>query len=245
MLVAAAVERRRGSSAAGWIAALPVGFVLAILAVTLDQGTSNAAVLALSAGAHVVAQIAFAIAVAHTVLRHRLVTAMLTGVAAYVGTSLITMTLPPAVMVLAALPLLALAPRAMPATGAIPAARRSATSTVVSCAAGATIVLAAIVVSRLLGPVAGGVVTAFPTMSAALAVLVGMRGRHAATVAALTGLVRSLPCYVVLAVTVSVLSPAIGALSIPVALLASLATAYLTWTQVSRSRPVTQLTSVA
>lgn len=76
--------------------------------------------LALSAGAHVVAQIAFAIAVAHTVLRHRLVTAMLTGVAAYVGTSLITMTLPPAVMVLAALPLLALAPRAMPATGAIP-----------------------------------------------------------------------------------------------------------------------------
>jgi hypothetical protein len=48
MATAALVERRLGPSAAGWIAALPVSFTVAIVAVALNAGGATAGTMALS-----------------------------------------------------------------------------------------------------------------------------------------------------------------------------------------------------
>ena len=49
MDLATLVERRLGPSAGGWVTALPVGFAVAVIAVTLDAGPRAASTLALSA----------------------------------------------------------------------------------------------------------------------------------------------------------------------------------------------------
>ena len=70
MAVATLIERRLGAAAAGWVAALPVSFAVAVVAVTLDAGAGTASAMALSAAAHVPAQIVFAVTFA-CVLAHR------------------------------------------------------------------------------------------------------------------------------------------------------------------------------
>ena len=47
--IATTIERRLGPSAGGWVAALPIGFTVAVAAVMLDSGGHAAAELALSA----------------------------------------------------------------------------------------------------------------------------------------------------------------------------------------------------
>jgi uncharacterized membrane protein (GlpM family) len=65
-------------------------------------------------------------------------------------------------------------------------------------------------VAHLVGPGAAGLVSAFPTFSTALAVLVA-RDRGATGVAAvLTGTVRALPAYLVFCVTVWLAAPVMG-----------------------------------
>jgi hypothetical protein len=59
---AAVIERRLGPSAAGWLAALPIAFSVAVVAVAVDAGTESATALALSAATHVPAQVAFGVA---------------------------------------------------------------------------------------------------------------------------------------------------------------------------------------
>ena len=52
MAAAVSIERRLGPSAAGWVAALPVSFAVAVVTVTLDAGTATASTMALSAATH-------------------------------------------------------------------------------------------------------------------------------------------------------------------------------------------------
>jgi hypothetical protein len=71
LIAAAIIERRLGPSAAGWVAALPIAFSVAVVAVALDAGTGSAAALALSAATYVPAQVAFGIAFASVLVRRR------------------------------------------------------------------------------------------------------------------------------------------------------------------------------
>ena len=57
MAAAFLIERRLGPSAAGWVAALPVAFAVAVVALSVDTTAHVAAAMALSAAAHVPAQV--------------------------------------------------------------------------------------------------------------------------------------------------------------------------------------------
>jgi hypothetical protein len=69
MAAASLIERRLGPSAAGWVAALPVAFAVAVVAVSVDATAHVAASMALSAAAHVSAQVVFGVVFAGVMQR--------------------------------------------------------------------------------------------------------------------------------------------------------------------------------
>ena len=232
MAVATAAERRLGSSAAGWIAALPVSLAFAVLAVAADSGAAHAGAMALSAGAHVFAQVIFGTVFAAAVVRRGVILGGAAGTVAYLVCSLVLALVPDLLAISVAIPALIAAPRLIPAGPPIAGSTRGGTSIAISCAASMAIVAVAVVTARLAGPVIAGAVTAFPTMSTALAVMIGTRRNSSAAAAALLGLVRSLPCYLTLCLVFTLLQPTLGLSAIAFALLACLAVAHLTWTRV-------------
>jgi hypothetical protein len=229
MGAAVSIERRLGPSAAGWVVALPVSFAVAVMAVTLDAGTGTASTMALSAATHVPAQVLFGIVFAAVLIRRGLALGAMAGALAYVACSIVLAGVPGALVVVSAIPVLALAPRLMthgrPRLGS---PRRSST-TVLTCATASLIVGAAVVTSRLAGPEAAGAVLAFPTVSAMLAVAVVTRDGPLAGAHALAGLVRSLPCYLAFGLVVILAAPSIGLAAIALGLLACAAAARATW----------------
>jgi hypothetical protein len=229
MLAAGLIESRLGAAAAGWAAALPVSFSVAVVAVTLEAGTAATSTLALSAAAHVPAQVAFALAFAHALTRRGLVPGIAAGVLAYVAASLVLAAAPAALALSAAVAALALAPRVLTGERARPASPRRWPVTALTCAAASTVVGAAILTTRLAGPEAAGAVAAFPTLSAALAVAVVTRDGAEAGAHALAGLVRSLPCYLAFCLAVVVAAPALGVAATAIGLLACGAAAGATW----------------
>ena len=230
-VVAAAtlIERRLGPSAAGWVAALPVSFSVAVLAVTLDGGSGAAGAMALSAAAHVPAQVAFGVAFAAVLTRRGLLPGAAVGALVYVAGSAALAGLPAALAVAVAIPALALAPRLMARGRPAAGSRSRLKTTALTCAGASAIVGAAVLTSRLAGPEAAGAVAAFPTISATLTALVTGRDGRRAGAHALAGLVRSLPCYLAFSLAVALTAPAAGAAAVPLGLLACLAVAGATW----------------
>ena len=94
MAVATAAERRLGFSAAGWIAALPVSLAVAVLAVAADSGAAHAGAMALSAGAHVFAQVIFGTVFAAAVVRRGMILGGAAGTVAYLVCSLVLAQVP-------------------------------------------------------------------------------------------------------------------------------------------------------
>ena len=138
-----------------------------------------------------------------------------------------------------ALPALAFSPRLMPEGRPHPASPRRWPATVPACAAASVIVGAAVLTSRVAGPGVAGAVAAFPTMSTTLAVVVVTRDGALAGAHGLTGLVRSLPCYLTFCVVVALVSPTAGPAAIAIGLLGCLAAARATWRAVPvATRPV-------
>jgi hypothetical protein len=105
---------------------------------------------------------------------------------------------------------------------------------VLTCALAPLIVGAAVLTSRFAGPVAAGPVLAFPTMSAMLAVTIATSDGPLAGAQALTGQVRSLPCYLAFGLVVILAAPSIGLAAIALGLLACAAAAPATWRDVPR-----------
>jgi hypothetical protein len=241
MAAASTIERRLGATAAGWAAALPVSFAVAVVAVTLEVGTGPARALALSAATHVPAQVAFAVTFAGVLTRRGLILGAAAGTLAYVACSIVLADAPDALMVAAAIPALALAPRVMTDERARPGSARRWPATVVTCAAASAIVGAAIVTTRLAGPETAGAVAAFPTLSTALAVAVVTRDGASAGAHALAGLVRSLPCYLAFCLVVVLAAPSFGVAAIALGLLACGPAAWTTW----RAVPVTRQPALA
>lgn len=229
MAAAVSIERRLGPSAAGWVAALPVSFAVAVAAVTLDAGTGTAGTMALSAATHVPAQAMFGIVFAAVLTRRGLGLGTVAGALAYVGGSIVVGGAPAALVVVSAIPVLALAPRLMPGARPRLGSPRRWQTTALTCVSASFIVGATVVTSRLAGPEAAGAVLAFPTMSALLAITVVIRDGPLAGAHALTGLVRSLPCYLAFGLVVIVAAPSIGFAAIALGLVACLGAARATW----------------
>jgi hypothetical protein len=229
MAAAAAIERRLGPSAAGWVAALPVSFGVAVVAVALDAGDETASRMALSAAAHVPAQIVFAAVFAAVLPRHGLLLGGAAGALAYVVCAVGFARVPDALAVAVAVPALALAPRLITAGRPRAGSPRRWSTTAITCGAASVIVGAAVLTSRSAGPVAAGAVAAFPTMSAMLAFSVVARDGSPAGAHALLGLVRSLPCYLTFCLVVVLVAPSVGLPAVALALLACVATGRVTW----------------
>jgi hypothetical protein len=223
------IERRLGPSAAGWVAALPVSFSVAVLAVTLDGGPDAASAMALSAASHVPAQVAFGLVFAAVLVRRGVPAGIAAGALVYAAGSLAIAGTPAALAVATAVPALALAPRLMARGRPAAASRSRAATTAMTCAGASAIVAAAVLTSRLAGPQIAGAVAAFPTISALLASAVAGRDGRRAGAHALAGLVRSLPCYLAFTLAVALAAPATGTAAIGLGLLACLAVAGATW----------------
>jgi hypothetical protein len=232
MAAAVSIERRLGPSAAGWVAALPVSFAVAIVAVTLDAGTGTASTMALSAATHVPAQVGFGVVFAAVLIRRGLALGTVAGALAYVGCSIAVAGMPGALVMISAIPVLALAPRVMPNARPRLGSPRRWQTTALTCGSASLIVGATVVTSRLAGPQAAGAVLAFPTMTGILAVVMATRDGPLAGAHALTGLVRSLPCYLAFGVVVILAAPSIGLAAIALGLLACLGAARATWRRV-------------
>ena len=204
MAAATATERRLGPSAGGRVAALPLGFAVALAAVAIDAGGASASAMALSAASHVPAQVLFAAAFATAVTRSGAALAGAAGVLAYVAGAVLLALLPDAVAVAVSVPLLALAPRMVTASPPRQGTPKPWSTTVATCAVPALIVAVAVLATRLAGPVAAGAVAAFPTVSATLAIAVTKSDGGAAGAHVLGGMIRSLPVYLAFCLLVAV-----------------------------------------
>lgn len=234
--LATVVERRLGACAGGWVAALPIAFSVAVAAVTLDTGTADAATMALSAATHVPAQIAFGVVFATVLMTRGAVAGLAAGAIMYFASSLLVGDVPVVLALAAAVVGLALAPRLMDATDPRPGAPGRWPATALSCATASLIVGTALVTSRLAGPEIAGAVVAFPSVSTMVALTAARRdGRHAGA-HALSGLVRSLPCYLTFCLTVSATAPSLGAPAVIVGLMLCTVIATITWRRVPVAR---------
>ena len=236
MAVVGLVEQRLGASAAGWVAALPAAFSVAVLAVTLDAGGGAASRMTLSAAAQVPAQVLFAFAFASVLTRRGLAAGAAAGTIAYAAGSIVIAGVPAALAIAVAIPVLAFAPRYMVTGRPRPGSPRRWTTTALTCAAAGAIVAEAVLTSRLAGPEAAGAVAAFPAMCTILTLTVGARDGWPAGAHALTGLVRSLPCYLTFCLVVAATAPAAGAFAVALGQLGCLAAARVTWRGVPVAR---------
>src|SRR4051812_32848292 len=108
MLAATAAERRFGPAVAGAMAAMPVALSVIVLAVGAELGRAAGATLAEGAAAHVVAQVAFALTFAAVITRRGAVLGLLAGTSAFAAVSLLVEPFPPALAIVAAVPVLLL-----------------------------------------------------------------------------------------------------------------------------------------
>ncbi|MEV8505667.1 hypothetical protein AB0368_12685 [Actinoplanes sp. NPDC051475] len=235
MATAALIERRLGPAAAGWIAALPVAFAVAVVAVAADTTPNAAASMALSAATHLLAQVAFGVAFARVLRRGGLVFGIGAGAVAYLVCSVLVWYLPDALSIGVAVGALAAGPRLMPAGQLRRPAPRHWSSTALTCLSAAVVVGFAVVSRRLAGPDIAGAIAAFPTMCTTLTVVTVARDGASAGIHALGGLVRSLPCYFAFCLVVAFSAPVVGIAAVGLGLLACLGVATFTWRRVPKA----------
>lgn len=194
MLAVTAVERRAGPAAAGVVAAAPLSITVIVWAL----GAEGPAVAA-AAGAHVVAQVAFALAFAAVIVRRGALAGAVAAALAYVGVSLLVELVPLWLATLAAVPaLLAMQPK-----GSDPLSSGKPVDARVGAAVVFGIVGVSLLVADAFGPALAGVVAAFPTLSGTFALLLARaRGVEAAS-CALRGLVVGLRGYLAFCVVVT------------------------------------------
>jgi hypothetical protein len=192
--------------------------------------------MALSAATHVPAQVVFGVVFAGVLTRRGPLIGVAAGTAAYLACSLLVADVPAALAVASGMAVLAFAPRFMVAGRPRPGSPRRRSTTALTCAAASVIVGAAVVTSRLAGPEAAGAVAAFPTMCTLLTLTVVTRDGREAGAHALTGLVRSLPCYLTFCLVVAVTTPSAGAAAVALGLLACVAAARARWRGVPVAR---------
>jgi hypothetical protein len=201
MFAATAAERRYGAAVAGLVGAAPVALAVVILSV--GDGA-----VAMSAAAHVVAQVAFAVAFALVVVRRGAIVGAPAGAGAYAVVSAGVEFVPAAVATAAAFPALLLAPRLLPDHPRDRGLAPSHASSALGAAASVALVGSALTAAHYAGPEAAGAIGAFPAVSTAFA-LVLARSRGTRTAAnALKGLTVGLRGYLAFCLVVAATGPA-------------------------------------
>jgi hypothetical protein len=222
MLAATAAERRFGPAVAGAMAAMPVALSVIVLAVGAELGRAAGATLAAGAAAHVVAQVAFALTFAAVITRRGPALGLLAGTGAFALVSLLVEPFPPALAIVAAVPVLLLGSATIKASGpatAVKSERGSHVATALGATAAFVMVGASLLTADLAGPAAAGLIGAFPALSTALAFVLARSRSAEAAAGALRGLVGGLRAYLVFCVTVAVATPALGVIvAVPLAL---------------------------
>ena len=228
MAAAVSIERRLGPSAAGWVAALPVSFAVAVVTVTLDAGTATASTMALSA-ATIPAQVMFGIVFAAVLTRRGLGLGTVAGAFAYVGGSVVLGGAPAALVVVSRDPFAdarAVFDAQRPATPGSPRRladhRHDLRLSVVNRRRDRGHEPPCRAASRRCG-------SRLPDHERAPRDNRRDARRPLAGAHALTGLVRSLPCYLAFGLVVIVAAPSIGLASIALGLVACLGAAPATW----------------
>ena len=193
--------------------------------------------MALSAAAHVGAQVAFAVSFACVLRRYGPLAGLLAGAATFGALSLVAGAIPAPLAAAAAVPALLIGPRLLAghhATVASPRRRRRR-DIAVACAATVALVGAVLFTARLAGPTAAGAIGAFPALSAALALLSKRQLGAQAAVRTLRGVIRGLPGYLAFCLVVSAVAAPLGTpAAVLVAFAACLATCGVTWQSVTR-----------
>lgn len=204
-------KRRLGPEAAGLVGALPFTLPLILVGTAVAGGDAAASVLGFSTAAHVPIQVTFAVVFAAGARRWGAAAGLAVGVAVFAALSVLLAWSDLAVGVALALPALVAALRWMPRPRPLAETRDGSMRTLVLTCMTATIVVAsALVVVRIAGPVAGGVVAAFPTLSVTLTVLLIQREGREAGAAALGGFVDGMAGYFAFCLTVGLAAPIAG-----------------------------------
>jgi hypothetical protein len=229
MLLAASVERRLGPAAGGWTTALPLGFAVTLVTIALTAGPATAGIVAASAVGHVPAQVVFGLLFGAALARRGLLAGAAAGTLGYLAAAVALARLPLDVAVFLALIALAGGTRLAASESSRGSRPRRPSATVVVCLSAAAVVLGSTLVSRAAGPVAGGAVAAFPTISGTLAVAVTAQGSRSEGAEVLTGLVRNLPCFFVFALSIAICARHLGLWSFVIAAITAIPVAALTW----------------
>ncbi|MBE2314652.1 hypothetical protein DVA67_001600 [Solirubrobacter sp. CPCC 204708] len=195
MWLASWVERRLGPAVGGAVAAMPFAITLIVVAL----GAEGPAV-AESAAAHVVAQVAFAVAFARVIVRRGSLLGVAAAAVAFAAVSLLVALVPAWVAIACAVPAL-LAKIKVPGTSRFEGEPLDAR---VGAGVVTAIVGCALVVAEVSGPELAGIVAAFPTLSATFALLVARSRGVAAAASALGGLIVGLRGYLAFCVVVAV-----------------------------------------
>ncbi len=139
---------------------------------------------------------------------------------------------PVSLAIAAAVAALVIGPRllASPIEPSVAEVVRNRPNALLACAAASVVVTVVIGIVRLAGPLIGGVVAAFPTLSSTITVALARSNGKMAGVGTLAGLVRGLPFYFAYLITVSVLAVPAGIVVASVCGLAiSAATGWMLW----------------
>src|SRR3954454_6916249 len=123
MFAVSAAERRFGPAVAGAMAATPVALSVIVLAVGAELGRAAGPTRAAGPAAHVVAQVAFALSFAAVITRRGPALGLLAGTGAFALVSLLVEPFPPALAIIAAVPVLLLGSASM--KGSDPSTLRS------------------------------------------------------------------------------------------------------------------------
>jgi len=229
MLLASSVERRLGPVAGGWTTGLPLGFAVTLATIALTARPSTAGNVAASAACHVPAQVIFGLLFGAALARWGLLAGGAAGTLGYLAATVALDRLPQDAAVLLALTALAGGTRLVTAENPRASRSRRPSATILVCLSAAVAVLGSTLASQVGGPVIGGAVAAFPTMSGTLAVAVTAQASRREGADVLTGLVRSLPCFFTFALTIAICARHLGLWSFAIAAAASVAVAGLTW----------------
>jgi hypothetical protein len=229
MLLATSVERRLGPVAGGWTTGLPLGFAVTLATMALTAGPATAGTIAASAACHVPAQVIFGVFFGAALARWGLLAGGAAGTLGYLVTSLALDRLPQDVAVLLAVTALAGGTRLVTPDNPRGSRSRRPSATILVCLSAGVAVLGSTLASQAAGPVIGGAVAAFPTMSGTLAVAVTTHASRREGADVLAGLVRSLPCFFAFALTIAICARPLGLWSFSIAASTTVAVAALTW----------------
>ena len=241
MLLATSVERRLGPVAGGWTTALPLGFAVTLATVALTAGPATAGTVAASAACHVPAQVIFGLLFGAALARWGLLAGGAAGTLGYLAATLALDRLPHDTALLLAVTALAGGTRLVNSENPRASRSRRPSATILVCLSAAAAVLGSTLASQACGPVIGGAVAAFPTMSGTLAVAVTAQASRREGADVLTGLVRSLPCFFTFALTIATCALHLGLWSFPIAAAAAVTVAGLTWHYTNTPKGTTRL----